>query len=86
MPKFRKKPVVIDAIQWTGNLLELKEFLKTTQTTAEPYVVSSSLMIPTLEGLMEARVGDYIIVGVNKELYPCKSDIFAKTYDMESDY
>lgn len=40
-----------------------------------------SIEIPTLEGVMEAQVGDYIIKGVNGEFYPCKPDIFAKTYE-----
>ena len=39
------------------------------------------LEIPTLEGVMQANVGDWIIKGVNGEFYPCKPDIFAKTYD-----
>lgn len=58
--KYRKKPVIIEAIQFEDN----------------PY-----LKIETLEGIMKASVGDYIIKGVNGEFYPCKPDIFEKTYE-----
>ena len=82
MPKFRKKPVEIDAVLWDGNM-----------TTVEPLLIGSScesveqdlgdpaLLIPTLEGTMRAEVGDWIIRGVKGEIYPCKPDIFAATYD-----
>ena len=43
---------------------------------------AGDLMIPTLEGLMRASVGDYVIRGVQGELYPCKPDIFEQTYDL----
>ena len=47
----------------------------------EAYQTDKEIDIPTLEGTMHASVGDYIIRGVNGELYPCKPDIFEKTYD-----
>ena len=75
--KFRKKPVTIEAIQWNGeNLSEINEFTKNEVENRE-----SVLIIPTLEGDMYASLRDYIIKGVNGEFYPCKPDIFAKTYE-----
>lgn len=75
--KYRKKPVVIEAVQWTGIIKPDVEHLL---GKANVLLKGTSLLIPTLEGVMEARMGDYIIRGVSGELYPCKSDIFRKTY------
>jgi hypothetical protein len=82
--KFRKKPVVIDAVRFTGfdgspNFIpqELALFLEDAVVTAE----NGGLIILTLEGKMRANVGDWIIKGVNNEFYPCKPDIFEKTYE-----
>lgn len=78
MAKYRKKPVIIEAIQWTGNISpDIQNFLGT-----EIVLEGKNLLINTLEGVMHARPGDYIIRGVSGELYPCKSDIFRKTYDL----
>ena len=75
--KYRKKPVTIEAIQWNGeNLSEIDEFTESKVKNHE-----SVLIIPTLEGDMYASLNDYIIKGVNGEFYPCKPNIFAKTYD-----
>lgn len=83
--KYRKKPVVIEAIQFEDNsdrIIEIHEFMggDTIRVNYEdkdnPY-----LKIETLEGIMKASVGDYIIKGVNGEFYPCKPDIFEKTYE-----
>ena len=75
--KYRKKPVVIEAIQWIGNnLSEIDNFIGRTVDNKE-----TTLVIHTLEGDMEASIGDYIINGVNGEFYPCKPDIFDKTYE-----
>ena len=79
MAKYRKKPVVIEAIQWTGeNEAEIDLFLLGHFTKCDD---SDSIFIPTLEGVMEASLGDYIIKGVQGEFYPCKPDIFEKTYE-----
>lgn len=79
---FRKKPVVIEAIQW-DNSMEVYTFIY--KWTPKPLVSAfhpdESLMIETLEGWMKARKGDWIIKGVKGELYPCKPDIFAATYE-----
>ena len=75
--KYRKKPVVIEAIQWTSdNLSEIDKF---TQGKVKNH--ESVLIIPTLEGEMYASLNDYIIKGVNGEFYLCKPDIFEKTYE-----
>lgn len=75
--KYRKKPVTIEAIQWDGkNLSEIDNFMGRIFENKEIILV-----IHTLEGDMEASVGDYIIKDVNGEFYPCKPDVFAKTYE-----
>ena len=75
--KYRKKPVTIEAIQWTGkNLSEIDNFVGVSIANK-----GTILIIHTLEGDMEASIGDYIIKGVNGEFYPCKPNIFAKTYE-----
>ena len=77
--KYRKKPVVIEAVQWTGeNHAEMCEFIDPEVFEIIPRV---GLVIHTLEGDHHASPGDYIIKGVNGEFYPCKPDIFAKTYE-----
>lgn len=75
--KFRKKPVVIEAIQFLGNSEEVEEFVGKLLN----YLIGKGLVIPTLEGDMYASYGDWIIRGVNGEYYPCKPDIFEKTYE-----
>lgn len=88
--KYKKKPVIIDAIQWTGgNMVEIADFAKgfakfdeIRQGDAENKIPAQyDLSIQTLEGTMQASRGDYIIKGVNGEFYPCKPDIFEKTYE-----
>ena len=86
MPKFRKKPVEIEAVQWTGeNIQDVVDhcapfgqgegwqigFLK----EGQPFTIKP------LEGDHTASVGDWIIRGVKGELYPCKPDIFEATYE-----
>lgn len=88
--KYRKKPVVVEAMQWNGNnLYECLCFMNCDKKQPEPYNIShnakNEIAIQTLEGTMIASVGDYIIRGVNGELYPCKPDIFEKTYEVVED-
>ena len=77
--KYRKKPVVIEAIQFLdtdyGNLVAIGSL------GLKPVVENDKIKIETLEGTMYADKGDYIIKGVNGEFYPCKPDIFEKTYE-----
>ena len=76
---YRKKPVTVEAVQWTGeNRAEMCEFIDSEVFEIIPRV---GLVIHTLEGDHHASPGDYIIKGVNGEFYPCKPDIFAKTYE-----
>lgn len=83
MPKFRKKPVVIEAVQFKdaasgADILEWSDFrIALCGDAAGNPIVE----IPTLEGTMTAQRGDWIIRGVQGELYPCKPDIFAATYE-----
>ena len=82
--KYRKKPVEIEAIQWTEeNLPAIKEWLGDNLVSEARY--SSPIhwiySIKTLEGNMKITEGDYIIRGVKGEFYPCKPDIFYATYD-----
>ncbi len=93
--KYRKKPVVIEAVEWVGNYeREMFDFL-TNNTKMNCYMeaegenfyidhsrVEHGLIIRTLEGEHIATVGDFIIKGVNGEFYPCKPDIFHKTYEL----
>ena len=79
MMKYRKKPVVIEAVQFNGrNSADIHEFCG--DKVREP-VGKDYLEIKTLEGIHIASPGDYIIKGVNGEFYPCKPDIFDKTYE-----
>ena len=77
--KFRKKPVIIEAMQLNDKSSRV-EIIHFTNGLAK-YGVNLNLIIPTLEGEMIANVGDWIIQGVNGEFYPCKPDIFEKTYE-----
>ena len=80
MPKFRKKPVVIEAIQWNNNPQEVMAFHSSMILRSD-----GSLFIGTLEGTMHVSDKDWIIKGVNGEFYPCKPDIFEKTYEKVED-
>ncbi len=93
MAKYRKQPVVIEAVQLLPeNAEELKVFLKGVKKhpmwvhedgsvlTEDLGNCKPALLIPTLEGDHLAKEGDWIIKGVAGEFYPCKNDIFFKTY------
>lgn len=89
MPRFRKKPVEIEAMQWDGS-----EEVQA-QIVSWPWKVGDSpgriqgwfdgggyhLVVYTLEGAMRVNPGDWIIRGVQGEFYPCKPDIFEATYE-----
>lgn len=85
--KFRKKPVVIEAVQFLPNKESVAQIheLNTGSRQVEVFVSHDqrySMYIHTLEGKMEASIGDWIIRGVSGELYPCKPDIFLQTYEV----
>lgn len=92
MPQYRKKPVVIDAIQFIGvadgrlRFASDADWLEeaTGKLSTEPgalYRLNDSAAINTLEGPLQISPEDYVIRGVKGELYPCKPDIFVATYD-----
>ena len=81
--KVRKKPVTVEAMEFTIENKEqvlswIEEYPAYQHTINEEHFIK----IGTLEGVMTASLGDYIIKGVEGELYPCKPDIFHKTYDI----
>lgn len=90
--KYRKKPVEIEAFRLTDDAEMVAPAWFTQAVADEKVWIDRSLVdghihvygctIETLEGRMHAGLGDYIIQGVNGELYPCKPDIFCKTYDL----
>lgn len=78
--KYVKKPVVIEAVQWTGdNLDELLKF--TGGNVYKKNIAGNPLYVKTLEGDMLSLQGDYIIKGVAGEFYSCKENIFHQTYE-----
>ncbi len=91
--KYRKKLLVIEAIQWNGkNFNEISYFTgdwhgnKVAHEDAEESALKTgNLSISTIKGVMTASKGDFIIKGVNGEFYPCKPDIFEKTYELVED-
>jgi hypothetical protein len=86
MPKYRKKPVVIEAIKFTrDNFQEIRDF---TDYQAHSFTIERRIdgiaycIIPTLEGQHMATEGDFIIKGIKAEFYPCKPDVFEQTYEL----
>lgn len=81
MPLFRKKPVVIEAVQFRAGE-QAGELAADVVAGRVRYPEDGTMLIDTLEGVMTAQPGDWIIRGVKGELYPCKPDIFAATYEV----
>lgn len=77
MARYRKKPVVIEAMRYTRNGLEAEQVAKWSGGVQ----TDMGLDIVTLEGTMLAEYGDWVICGVKGEFYPCKPDIFSATYE-----
>jgi hypothetical protein len=86
--KYRKKPVEVEAVLFYGGPANGKiaaewcggRYVEEAKAS-DPTYVASWIEIPTLEGVMRASRGDYIIRGVRGEFYPCKPDIFLETYE-----
>ena len=88
--RYRKKPVIIEAFllnerglvgeDWFWDAVTSNDII--THCFGKHYPEPAWCEIKTLEGVMTARAGDYIIRGVNGEIYPCKADIFKKTYEV----
>lgn len=92
MPKFRKRPVVIEAMQFDGRIdtyLRIFDWMKSCGDTwaaaGEVRYETPLMLIPTLEGMHAANPGDWVIRGVKGEFYPCKPDIFEQTYESVDD-
>lgn len=88
MGKYRKKPVVIDAFKWTGgpDQTEDPEWIIDAIKAERVFFTNVGtehvqMHIGTLEGVMTATPGDFIILGVANEIYPCKPEIFEATYE-----
>lgn len=77
--KFRKKPIVIEAMQWNGQ--NKQAILDWAAGAVTPSVSEKHLRVHTLEGALAANSGDWILKGVKNEFYPCAADIFAMTYE-----
>jgi hypothetical protein len=83
MPLYRKKPVVIEARRMPSDSLLNAPVEVSLAQWCGGKMVYNGILIPTLEGDHLARPGDWIIKGVNGEFYPCKPDIFEKTYELD---
>lgn len=82
--KYRKKPIEVEAVQWNGhNLKEIFVFTKSNKIAND--FLENYLEIKTLEGIMKAEIGDWIIKGIKGEFYPCKDDIFKMSYESEDE-
>ena len=83
--KYRKKPVVIEAIQWAATKASFDEIMAMGNVPWKPGPIGSdTFIITTLEGDHTVSKGDFVIMGVAGEFYPCKPDIFEKTYEPAS--
>jgi hypothetical protein len=90
MQKYRKKPIVIEAVQWTGTQASwevVASFLSVPVhgTGVSDGVDNLKVEIYTLEGPIYASVGDWIIKGLKGEFYPCRRDIFEASYELVED-
>lgn len=86
MARYRKRPVEVEAFKWTGEAGRVPGWFadyveKSCSPLAKNNFGETVVLIETLEGVMIANPGDYIIKGVKGELYPCKPDIFEMTYE-----
>jgi len=84
--KYRKKPVVIEAFKWTGGPNQIEDPEWIIAAIKKGIVTFSNdpfgMLIETLEGTHRANPGDFIIQGIQGEIYPCKPDIFEQTYEL----
>lgn len=90
MPKFRKKPVVVEAFQWLGRSWDVPDWARhhrdldfpvTAAVDFEDGCEDDSLCVQTLHGRTRAILGDWVIRGTSGDLWPCKPDIFEATYE-----
>jgi len=86
--KYTKRPITIEAVQFTGTQENFNELLEFTEDAVCNFMMSKTFegdnvttcCVPTMEGLMTATQGDFIIKGIKGEFYPCNEDIFHLTY------
>jgi len=83
MSRYIKKPIAIEAVEWTGDNFNYMEGFTDNRVWIN---TNLNLVIETLEGDMLAPIGDMIIKGIKGECYPCKPDIFKATYYTEQEY
>lgn len=83
MAKFRKKPIVIDAFQWNGEYPLPNPLVCNWDNNP---MTGSKVSVRTLEGWLDVSIGDWIIRGISGEFYPCRPDVFEKTYEPIEDY
>lgn len=86
MALYQKKPVIINAVQFTGGSKSVEQIVSELNMLSIHYThnndgINDTMLIHTLEGIMVASVGDYIIKGLKGEYYPCKPDIFEQSYE-----
>jgi hypothetical protein len=79
--KYRKKPVIVEAVHYAGETVVMPKWIQQAFKNGTLFYDEDDLYVETLEGTHHVSVGDYIIQGVKGELYPCKPDIFDKTYE-----
>jgi len=83
--KYRKKPVIVEAVKWDGKEETYSEIRGVLAFDYPRRIAMGAgdncLYISTLEGTMKANIGDFVIKGIKGEIYPCKPDIFQQTYE-----
>lgn len=84
MAKFRKKPVIVDAVQWKRNDFPMGDYWQGTDSTGVEWTVMEK-RIRTLEGFMRVSDGNWVVTGIMGEKYPVQNDIFLATYDRVED-
>lgn len=88
MALYRKRPLIVEAFKWTGDQSQTEDpdwVNKSIVSYVNDGTPQVQMQIATLEGIMLADRGDYIIKGIKGEIYPCKPDIFEKSYELVTD-
>lgn len=80
--KYRKKPIIIDAIQWDGTVETAQFLVRWGEGHIIWYFNQNYISIMTLEGTMNVNINDWVIRGTKGEFYPCKPDIFSDIYEL----
>lgn len=83
MIKYRRLPIIVEAIEYKGE--NISEIIKFINGKTRVIRHSSNIFLETSRGEMEFLIGDYIIKGIEGEFYPCKSETFKKTYEVENE-